>query len=162
MSNRVETCRTDCTGVSLPLRLLLFVYYNLDTIISLSSSRRSFRRYRCLHRARSLPLSPSRSQARSSSSHILSLLLASKCRWRARRRERGRKRNVGRRMRKRGKATETETYNKVSGRGRREWNCVAWWRRVSSEKVFVGTVPAGERVEVRPRENGGGGGGERR
>lgn len=55
-------------------------------------------------------------------------------------------------MRKRGKATETETYNKVSGRVRREWNCVAWWRRVSSEKVFVGTVPAGERVEVRPRE----------
>lgn len=28
----------DCTGVSLPLWLLLFVYYNLDTIISASSS----------------------------------------------------------------------------------------------------------------------------
>jgi len=37
-----QTFPADCTGVSLPLRLLLFVYYNLDTIISLSSSRPSF------------------------------------------------------------------------------------------------------------------------
>lgn len=36
-----QTFPADCTGVSLPLRLLLFVYYNLDTIISLSSSHPS-------------------------------------------------------------------------------------------------------------------------
>lgn len=40
----VGTFRADCTGVSLPLRLLLFVYYNLDTIISFSSSHASRRR----------------------------------------------------------------------------------------------------------------------
>jgi len=43
-----QTFPADCTGVSLPLRLLLFVYYNLDTIISPSSSRPSWPRYRRL------------------------------------------------------------------------------------------------------------------
>lgn len=45
----------DCTGVRLPLWLLLFVYYNLDTIIWVSSSRawtRSDGRLGCRARGR--------------------------------------------------------------------------------------------------------------
>lgn len=30
---------------------------------------------------------------------------------------------------------------------------VVWWGRVSNEKVFVGMVPTGERVEERPIKN---------
>lgn len=154
MSNRGNLLRRLYTGVSLPLRLLLFVYYNLDTIISFSSSRRSLRRYRCLLRALYLhSLLPSlrfclalgRVLSRVPHLPSFSLFRASKCRWRARQREKERKRNAGRRMGKRGKAnqTETETYNKVSGRVRREWNCVVWCGggggEFRTEKVFVGS-----------------------
>lgn len=64
-NSAAETFRADCTGVSLPLRLVLFVYYNLDTIISFSSSHASHRRLRRLFTTaalylRSLLLSVSR------------------------------------------------------------------------------------------------------
>jgi len=159
-----QTFPADCTGVSLPLRLLLFVYYNLDTIISPSSSRPSWPRYRRLFataalylRVSSLPclpgsfslslslsLSPSlrrsldyglsRVSSRSSSRPASS----SKC-WC----ERGSKRERAPRGRERvtesekENGTEIETYNKVPGRVRRVELCCVVWCAESFEREGV-------------------------